>query len=110
MLLNGAIDLDLYYIDFKTDFLNKEDRQLDIKDCVAFALKNLGNVPISIDNTIIINSGNCNARTFPNYLGLRYGVNKNVVWFSDGVVDPEFRVELTRIYLIKKKLPEISNG
>jgi hypothetical protein len=110
MLLNGAIDLDQYYVDFKVDILNKKDTTLDIKGCVAFAVKNLGNVPLRIDNTISIGIGECNSRTFPNYLFLRYGVNKPIAWDLDDISNPDARAEFTRVYLIKKNVsPEVSN-
>lgn len=104
MLLNGAIDIDQYYIDFKVDIVGKSDRSLEIKDCVAFAVKNLGNVPVAIDNTVSIGVGECNSRNFPNFLGLRYGINKPITWLENGVVDPDFRLELTRVYLIRKNV------
>lgn len=102
MQLNGAIDRDLFGIDFKADILTSSEKELDIKGCCAFAISNLGNVPVIINGNIRIASGDCNTRSFPNYLLLDYTRNIDLSWLTDGVVDPDSRIELIRVYIVRK--------
>lgn len=102
MQLNGAIDRDLFGVDFKADILSSSEVELDIKGCCAFSIQNLGNVPVLINGNIRIATGDCNTRSFPNYLLLDYNRNLQLEWLSDGVVDPDARLELIRVYIVKK--------
>lgn len=103
MQLNGAIDRDLFGIDSKADILSISEREIDIKGCCAFAITNLGNVPILINGNIKIDVGSCNTRSFPNYLLLDYVRNWNLDWLADGIADPDARLELIRVYIVRKE-------
>lgn len=102
MQLNGAIDRDLFGVDFKADILSSTEVELHIKGCCAFAIQNLGNVPVLINGNIKISTGDCNTRSFPNYLLLDYTRNVDLEWLTEGIAAPDARIELTRVYIVKK--------
>lgn len=103
MQLNGAIDRDLYGIDTKADILSISEKEIDIKGCCAFAVTNLGNVPVIINGNIKIGVGSCNTRSFPNYLLLDYVRNFDLDWLDEGINSPDPRIELIRVYIVKKE-------
>ena len=104
MLLNGAIDRDLYSIDFKVEYLGKTDNTIDLLNCAAWSITNKGNVPFLVDNSMEFDAGNCASRSFPNFLGLDYTGEKELKWKDTGIVEPNYKIELIRIYIVKKPI------
>lgn len=103
MQLNGAIDRDLFGVDIKSEIISTGTLELPVKGCCAFSVTNLGNVPLRINGVVTLNTGSCNTRTFPNYLLLDYARNIDLEWLSDGIAEPDARVEVNRIYIVRKE-------
>lgn len=103
MLLNGAIDRDLYGVEFKTDILGQSAAEIDTRGVLAFSVTNLGNVPVLLAGNISLGVAECNSRSFPNYGNLDYIKQTSLEWLINGVVNPDCRIEVVRVYLLKKE-------
>ncbi len=102
MQLNGAIDRDLYGVDIKGEIIGSNTLEISAKNCLSFSVSNLGNVPVRIVGLATIGVGSCNTRSFENQAGLDYARNFEIEWLTDGIADPDARVEILKTILVRK--------
>lgn len=102
MQFNGAIDRDIYGVDFKRETYGQDDNEIRFIDSLAVEIRITGTVPIVIDNNIPL-SVEDEKICFDNVAGLDFARNKNLTWNDAGIVAGTYSIEVISYFLVKKE-------